>query len=133
LRRRGIAAVLTISLVGPVLAEGALPIAGAFGNEAGCAFYMSGDRSPPDLAVITPYTFTAHDSGCQFETLISEGDGRFEIQSSCSGGALAGDRLVTVTGNHIEGYAVAIEDKSWDGLSLCPGTEVLFGPRGIQI
>jgi hypothetical protein len=132
-RRRGIAAVVIVALASPVLAEGVLPIGGAFGNEAGCAFYMSGDRSLPDLAVITPYTFAAEGGGCHFEELVVDSDDRFELEASCSGGTLAGDRVVAVIGSHIEGYAVRIGDQHWEDLGLCPGTEVLFAPPGVQV
>ena len=133
LRRGTFAAVLWL-LAGPALADTVLPIGAAFGNEAGCAMYMSGDRSPPDLAVLTPHTFTTHNIGCYFETLISNRDGKLEVAALC---ATPEDRrekaTVVVEGNRSAGYTVTKGADSWGPLTLCPGMEELFTLPGVQV
>ena len=123
-------------LAGPALAEAVLPIGGAFGNEAGCGFFMTGEMDDDGLAVITPDTFTSFATGCVFETIVSNSKGAFELDAACqSEGEQDGftDRLSVVDRGR-DGVFVALETVGdWGPLFRCPGTEGLFEAPGVAV
>jgi hypothetical protein len=127
-------ALATIS--GPVLADAVLPIGGAFGTEAGCDFFMTGQAMDDDWQLITPDTFTTQSTGCYFETLVSKRDGAYELEASCRAEGERGsfhDR-VSVVDRGRDGVFVALESVGeWGPLHRCPGTEDLFGTSGIEV
>lgn len=135
--RKGAAAVAISILAGPALAEAVLPIHGAFGNEAGCTFFMTGDMTDDSLAVITPDTFTSFATGCYFETLVSREAGEvFELNAACHSegedGSFA-ERLRVVDRGR-DGVFVALGKLGdWGPLFRCPGTEGLFETPGVPV
>lgn len=134
--RKGAAALAISMLAGPALAEAVLPIGGAFGNAAGCDFFMTGEMEDDGLAVITPDTFTTFASGCVFEMLVSSNNNAFKLDAAChSGGEQQGvtDRLSVVDRGR-DGVFVALETVGdWGPLFRCPGTENLFDAPGTQV
>jgi hypothetical protein len=140
-RRRGIAAAFIVALVSPVLAEGVLPIGGAFGNEAGCHLFMTGEKQDGTL-LLTPDTFTLDSGACYFKELLEPefeefypGAAVFLVKVGCTweGGHSNEDELTVIDGE--EGLTVGfrIRDVFWGPLDRCPGTEELFAPLGVQI
>jgi hypothetical protein len=134
--RKGAATLAIATFASPVLADAVLPIGGAFGNEAGCAFYATGNFGDDEMIVVTPYTLTSYATACYFESLVARRvDGRFEIAASCSaeGEDESFDGLVTVQ-RRPEGVFAAIANVGeWGPLFLCPGTEALFKPLGTPV
>lgn len=132
---RGATIVIMIAIASPALAEAVLPIGGAYGNEAGCRAYLSGDFTLPKLAVLTPYTFASDVVGCYFKKLTAREPGRFTIAATCEGRgeSTSLDVTVVVEGGDADGYRVTINDAGWDDLIECAGTEDLFERPGTQI
>jgi hypothetical protein len=134
--RRGLFIVAFHCLATPVLADAVLPIGGAFGNEAGCALFETGDAIDDTVVVLTPDTFQTHAMGCSFETLVSGKPGDYEIAATCANEGEDGStkHKVAVRGSMSAGYTVVIEGgPEWGPLFTCPGTESLFEPLGLPI
>lgn len=121
----------------PALASGVVPLAGVFGDEAGCRLYLSGIFEPDDgLAVITPFTFTADAARCHFETVVSQpAIGVYNVSASCAYDDASGTAAtVSVVDRGGAGIFVAVSGSSeWGPLFRCPGTEALFEPPGTQV
>jgi len=129
----GAAAVMAIAAT-PAFAGIMLPIGGAYGDATGCALYFTGDRSAPDLAVLTPYTFMTEDHACTFEELIRIDGDALRVKARCGRiGEKAIPYAISVTGNETAGYAVESSGGWWGPLFLCPGTETLFKPLRISV
>lgn len=122
-------------LASPALGDAVLPIGGAFGNEAGCDYFMTGARAGDNLVILTPDTFTTAAAGCYFETLVSPVPGAYEVSASCheEGESETVKSQLKVRGTASEGFTVALADSEWGPLQRCPGTEDLFAPLGIAV
>ena len=120
-------------LSGPAVAEALLPIGGAFGDEAGCEFFMTGQAESGAFAVLTPDTFTTDSIACYFESLVSEEGDDIVLEAACG----QEKNRITVSGSAAEGYAVFVLHADvatgWERLRRCPGTEELFEPLGLPI
>ena len=103
---------LFCALSTPALADGVLPLARAFGNAAGCAFYNTG--APPvgdDYLLLTPDSFASHDIACDFAALASSGGGAFTIKALCQAagqGTTAPDHLQVVD-HAADGYGIKFD------------------------
>jgi hypothetical protein len=123
-------------LSSPVLADAVLPIGGAFGNEIGCNFFMTGQIENDEVLLVTPDTFTTYASGCYFESLRSKEDRVYELDASCTSEGEEGstDETIVVTDRGPNGVFVELEGVAeWGPLFMCPGTEELFKGPGTQI
>jgi hypothetical protein len=123
-------------LSSPALADAVLPIGGAFGNEVGCNFFMSGQIENDEVVLVTPDTFTTYASGCYFEALRSELDHVYKLAASCTSEGEEGstDETIVVTDRGPDGVFVELEGVAeWGPLFTCPGTEELFTGPGTQI
>jgi hypothetical protein len=135
---RGIAALVVALIASPVLADVVLPIGGAFGNEAGCAFFMTGAYgTDDDMIVVTPDTLTSYLTGCYFESMIGlREDGAYDVAAACHAEGEDGtfDDVVTVTNRGGDGLFVALQSGAeWGPLFKCEGTESLFKPPGTRV
>lgn len=132
--RKGGAFLVIASLASPVLADAVLPIGGAFGNEAGCAFFMTGAAVGNDPVVITPDTLTMGTSSCYFEALVSRDGPSYVVEASCRhDGAESRKERVVVTDRR-DAVFVRLESIGEFGpFYTCPGTEDLFAPPGTQV
>lgn len=101
-----------------------LPLQGAFGNAAGCAFFMSGVAGE-DMLLLTPDSFASAGVTCDFEWLLSSNDVVFTIGGVCTGGI---DQLSVVP--QADGaYAVTVGDLPPLGpLAPCPGSSEILSP-----
>jgi hypothetical protein len=131
--RSGLAAIIILAAASPVMADGVLPIAGAFGNASGCAFFMTGTVLDEDLQLLTPDNFSAAATTCHFEQLIAEATDYYVVAATCSGAA--GASQVTVQGEAVTGYFVAIGEAlaEWGPLIACPGAGDVFQPLGTPV
>jgi hypothetical protein len=131
--RKGAACLMVAMLSGPAVADALLPIGGAFGDEAGCEFFMTGEAGSGSFAVVTPDTFTTESIACYFESLISEEGEDIVLEASCG----KAKNRITVSGSPAEGYFVFVPHADvaigWGRLSRCPGTEELFKPLGLPV
>lgn len=120
-------------LATPALADAILPIGGAFGNEAGCDYFMTGSVVGAPL-ILTPDTFTTAAGGCHFEALTARSAGGFELAASCqTRGSPAARRTVAVSGDRTRGYIVALDGAAYGPLSRCPDADGAFRPLGTQV
>jgi hypothetical protein len=133
-------AMMVAMLAGPVIAAVIVPLRGAFGNAAGCAFYMTGGSiEVVDPVVVTPYTFTTSTVRCRFETLVSRrGASLFNVDGHCISGDARHETPATIVISDAAGggvqVGVSIEGiGAWAALLRCPGTEDLFAPPGTQV
>ena len=78
---RGIG-VLGVLMAPPALAAGVLPLDGAYGNESGCHFFATG-RPGEDMVLVTPDTALLGDTGCDFDSAVSDGD-IYTVTGICS-------------------------------------------------
>jgi hypothetical protein len=137
--RRGALIFVLLSIVSPALAEGLLPIGGAFGNEAGCLLFETGQAVDDTVVILTPDTFQTYGTGCSFETLVSGKPGAYDLSASCASEGDEGEGQfkdkVAVRGSKSAGYTVTIGDggPEWGPLFTCPGTENLFEPLGLPV
>jgi hypothetical protein len=115
------------------MADGVLPIAGAFGNASGCAFFMTGKVLGEDLQLLTPDNFSAAAATCHFEELIAEASDYYVLAATCNGAASASQ--VTVHGEAAAGYFVALGETLPESgpLIACPGAEEVFRPLGTEV
>jgi hypothetical protein len=107
-----------------------LPIGGAYGNEAGCRFYLLGEPDA-EMIVLTGDTVSSFTAGCDFTSMISQVDDVFTIQAVCSGEGQnhPGMDQVIVTRRGDGGFLVAIEGGAeWGPLLECPGVADLLSP-----
>jgi hypothetical protein len=114
---RSLALLLTLFTT-PTLAQGILPFDGAFGNDAGCHLWATGEMQP-GYALLTPDTFSSEPIGCDFGTLASFDGVVFIVDAVCSPG---GKSTVRVSDLGAAGYAVSVDnhDGLVRGLSACP-------------
>lgn len=109
-------------ITAPALAASSIPLDWAFGNPAGCRFYLTGLADTAQMIVLTGDTFTAFRTGCDFGELVSDADGVFTVEAVCSslGKPIPGEEIVVV--RSADGtYDVTIENFGhWGGLSRCP-------------
>jgi len=129
-----LAAAMMIVAASPALADGLLPIGGAFGNAIGCAFFMSGEIIGEDLVVLTPDNFTAQTATCHFEALTASDEAQFTLAASCREMGSVGPQQLVVH-EAADGYTVTItgEDMQWGPLIACPGSDEVFQPFGRQV
>ncbi|MEO8685665.1 MAG: hypothetical protein ABI414_12590 [Devosia sp.] len=115
------------------MADGILPIADAFGNASGCAFFMTGKVLDEDLQLLTPDNFSAAAATCHFEQVIAEATDYYVVAASCNGAV--GASQVTVHGEAATGYFVALGETlpEWGPLIACPGAGDVFKPLGTQV
>jgi hypothetical protein len=113
------------------MADGVLPIAGAFGNASGCAFFMTGQVLGEDLLLLTPDNFSAATTTCHFESLMAEVSDYYVVAATCNGARAS---QVTVHGE-AAGYFVALGETlaEWGPLIACPGAEEVFKPLGVPV
>jgi hypothetical protein len=122
---RGAIAAVAVLATSPALAAGSIPLDWAFGNAAGCNFFLNGQADIAEMVVLTGDTFTAFRTGCDFGELVAEAGETFTIAAVCSslGKPIPGEEVVVVRG--ADGtYEVTIENFGhWSGLTRCPGRE----------
>jgi len=126
-------AVVAIGISGPALAN-VLPIAGAYGNAAGCAFFLSGEAGA-GMALVTGESLMSPAGGCDFVELVSATDEEFVAMAACDGIGKIHDGLdrVTVRDGGDDGFFVSIENAEVAGpLSPCPGAAEALSP-GVRI
>lgn len=131
--RRLAPALIAIGLAGPAMAS-VLPIAGAYGNDAGCAFFLRGEVGV-EMALVTGDTLTSPAGACDFVNFVSAGDHEFVAEAVCTGIGEINPGLdhVTVRDEGKAGYYVMIEKAEVAGpLAPCPGAEELMSP-GVRI
>lgn len=103
--------VLSLAMATPV-AAGVLPLDGAYGNDAGCAFYTYGQTPSGDYLLLTPDTLASPQLSCDFGSLVTSADGHFTIDAVCSpGGKLK----------------ITVDDKGEAGMAVASGT-IRLGP-----
>jgi hypothetical protein len=126
---------MVASLSSPALADALLPIGGAYGDEAGCEFFMTGQAERGSFAVVTPDTFTTETLACYFETLVAKRQADFELEASCRLASESTTESITVNAPQSNGVFVALGSvaTAWGPLSRCPGTEELFEPMGLPV
>jgi hypothetical protein len=131
---RGAVIFTMLAIASPALAEAVLPIGGAYGDEAGCHAYLSGDFTADRFAVLTPHTFASNVVSCYFEKLLERAPRRSTIAASCEGVGEdeSLDVVAVIEGSDAGGYRVTINNAGWDGLVECAGTEELFNRPGTQ-
>ena len=128
---RALAFLAAASVAAPAIAA-VLPIEGAFGNAAGCAFYMTG-KAEADMVVLTGDTVSSRDAGCDFVSLDASGAGAFTVGAVCSGDTHPGLDQVLVSDRGTDGFFVSINEAvEWGPLRPCPGVEDLLSP-GVRI
>ncbi len=133
---RGLILAVAALIATPALADAALPIRGAFGNDAGCEFFQTGHVLDESLLILTPDNFVTSDTACHFEALSDSNGERYELASSCQGeDGEPNHGTVSVAGNRSDGYRVVIGGMAseWGPLLPCPRTEEAFRPLGTQI
>jgi hypothetical protein len=117
-------AVALLGFASPALA-GVVPIAGVFGNEAGCAFYMTGKASA-DMVVLTPDTVSSGTGGCDFISLTATESSGFSVGAVCSGDGHEGIDAVSIADRGEAGFFVSVNGEAeWGPLTACPGVEDL--------
>jgi hypothetical protein len=113
-----------LGFASPALA-GVLPFAGVFGNDAGCAFYMTGKASP-DMVVLTPDTVSSGKGGCDFVSLTATESSGFSVGAVCSGDGHEGMDQVSIADRGEAGFFVSVNGQAeWGPLLACPGIEDL--------
>jgi len=131
--RRVVLAVVAIGIAGPALAN-VLPIAGAYGNAAGCAFFLTGEAGTA-MVLVTGESLMSPAARCDFVDFVSASDGEFVAQAACDGIGKTHDGLdrVTVRDGGDDGFFVSIENAEVAGpLSPCPGAAEALTP-GVRI
>jgi len=131
--RRVALTVIVVGLSGPALAN-VLPIAGAYGNAAGCAFFLKGETGT-GMELVTGESLTSPAGGCDFVDFVSAEGGELVAQAACDGiGQIhAGLDRVTVRDGGEAGFFVMIENAEVAGpLSPCPGAAEALSP-GVRI
>jgi len=126
-------AMAVLGYTGPALAS-VLPIAGAYGNAAGCAFFLRGEAGT-GMALVTGESLMSPAGGCDFVELVSATDGEFVAQAACDGIGEIHDGLdrVIVRDGGDDGFFVSIENAEVAGpLSPCPGAAEALSP-GVRI
>jgi hypothetical protein len=111
-----------------------LPIAGAYGNETGCTFFLRGEAGA-GMALVTGDTLTSPAGACDFVKFVSARDGEFVAEAACDGVGKIHEGLdrVTVRDGGDEGWFVMIENAEVAGpLSPCPGAAEALSP-GVRI
>lgn len=117
-------AVAMLSFAAPALA-GVVPIVGVFGNDAGCAFYMTGEASP-DMVVLTPDTVSSGKGGCDFVSLTATESSGFSVGAVCSGDGHEGMDQVSIADRGEAGFFVSVNGQAeWGPLLACQGIEDL--------
>jgi len=76
---------LSLATATPV-AAGVLPLDGAYGNDAGCAFYIYGQAPSGDYLLVTPDTLASPKLSCDFGSLLTSSGGHFTLDAVCSPG-----------------------------------------------
>ena len=124
---------LAIGLAGPAAAS-VLPIAGAYGNEAGCAFFLHGETGA-GMALLTGESFASPAGGCDLVSFVSAANGEFVAEAACDGIGRIHEGLdrVTVRDGGDAGFFVMIEKAEVAGPLLpCPGAAEALSP-GVRI
>lgn len=117
-------------LASPALADGVLPIAGAFGNGAGCTLFMTGQRLDSDTVVLTPDNFVADSENCHFLELSNGTETSFTVRASCG---TPDPTTVSVRQADEEFYVAIGTAKEWGPLAPCPGAERAFASLGTRV
>ena len=129
-------AVATITLIAtPALAEGVLPFDGAFGNEAGCHLYATGEGVGDGYLLLTPDTFASYGTACDFEALVSSDKPVFTLKAVCQaeGKTRTGPDHLQVIDHGVEGYGVKFDGLDEFGpLKTCPPID-LDGSSEVQL
>lgn len=115
---------MALLMTGPAAAA-VVPIIGAYGDEAGCDFYMSGMNPSESMLLLTPDSFHAPGTRCDFLKLAAGGSGRYAVDAVCDGGDAErpGVETLAVTPKAGDGLFVEVMGHApWGPLALCPGS-----------
>lgn len=133
MNRRLLAAItIGVGLAGPAAAS-VLPIAGAYGNAAGCAFFLKGEKGA-GIELLTGESFASPAGGCDFVNSVSVADKEFVAEATCDGIGKIHEGLDRVTvRDDGTGLFVMIEKAEVAGPLLpCPGAAEALSP-GVRI
>jgi hypothetical protein len=100
-----------------------LPIVGIYGNAAGCQAYFTGNFDDDAYLLLTPDTFSAYASACDFAELVSSSDDVLVVSGVCFEEGEEESRIdtVTVMGSADEAFFVQFDGLGPMGpLNLCP-------------
>jgi len=114
--------IIVALLATPALATGVLPFDGAFGNEAGCHLWATGNMES-DYQLLTPDTYSSATIGCDFGALVSSDGVVFIVDAVCSPG---GKSTVRVSDLGTDGFAISVDDRDGlvRGLKACPPADL---------
>jgi hypothetical protein len=128
-KRLGALAVAFALLAGAAQAA-VLPIAGAFGNEPGCHFFMSGEALD-EMMVLTGDTVSVTGGGCDFVRLLGQEGEVFTVEAICAGQGQAGssfDKVVVTRLSDAEMMVQVEGAAEWGPLRKCAGSEDALSP-----
>lgn len=124
---------LALAFAAPAAAA-VLPIEGAYGNEAGCAFFLRGEVGP-GIALVTGDTLASPAGACDFVNFVSATESEFVAEAVCTGIGQIHQGLdrVTVRDGGDAGWFAMIEKSEVAGpLAPCPGAVELMSP-GVRV
>ena len=116
-------ALISLALATPV-AAGVLPFDGAYGNDAGCDFYLYGQAPSRDYLLLTADTLASPKLACDFETLVTSADGHSSVEAVCS----PGGRMRLQITEAAAGFSIAAPDLVLGPMPPCPS--VPADPQG---
>ncbi|QPC95190.1 hypothetical protein GA829_17275 [Mesorhizobium sp. INR15] len=99
---------MTMAAAGP--ASAASVLAGAWGNEAGCAGIKAGSQDSDAYILLTAEGIETYGSGCRFAQRLTSVPGAQSLDATCSAEGEAGTtaETVVVTNRGADGFFVTI-------------------------
>ena len=106
-------------------AAGVLPLEGAYGNDAGCNFYLYGEKPTGDYLLLTGDTLSSPHLACDFGSLVTSADGHATVDAVCSPG---GKASIDIEDKGAAGFAISAAGMTLGPALPCPA--VPADPKG---